>query len=257
MKRLTLVIIAVSLAVGLFVQIDNDFRIFYAAGRALLSGDNVYAVSGYYSPLNVAIMAAPLSLLPYELAARFNAALGLMAYCAAMWRIFNRRVLWLALLAPFGVLVAWYGNIDSLVLLGATLPNMAGVWLMLLKPQMGLIGALILLYKRRDWLTGALVAATFGLSIRAGWLQSSPVNEIWNFSLFPFGLLIGLPLAWAAWRKRDALIGLGAAVFISPYVSVISWIAAMPLFKANRRLMAFGLALSWALFIAWIIRVNL
>lgn len=245
-------LIVVSFAVGLTAPQMGDFGIFYAAGQAVRSGVNPYSVAGYYNPIHVALIAAPLSIVPFDVAFYINAGVMFGIYALAMHRIAPARFIWLvAMFAPWGLLIAYYGNLDALVLLGVTLPAPIGVWLLLAKPQIGLFAAGLILWKRRDWRLAAAVGATLVVSLALGMLHTTPMGERWNASVWPWGLVVGVPLLVYAWRKRDEVVALGAACFVSPYMSILSWCAALPLFRINRRVMAAGVALSWVVFVVW------
>jgi len=245
-------LIVVSCAVGITAPHLGDFGIFYAAAQAVRSGVNPYSVSGYYNPLHVALVAAPLSVIPFEGAYRVNAGVMFGIYALAMHRIAPARFIWLvATLAPFGLLIAFYGNLDAIVLLGVTLPAPIGVWLLLAKPQIGLFAAALMLWKRRDWRLTAAVGVLLAVSLAMGILSTTPINTAWNVSVWPWGLLIGGPLLVYSWRKRDEVVALGAACFVSPYMTALNWCAALPLFRVNRRVMLVGVVMSWGVFAVW------
>lgn len=204
----------------------------------------------FYNPIYVALIAAPLSLVPFDIAYRANAALMFGLYIVALTRLFKRRVLWLALLAPFGLLIAYYGNLDALVMLGVTLPAPVGVWLLLTKPQIGLFAATVMLWKYRNWYMIGAVVAVMGVSLAMGMIHGG-ISQSWSISLWPWGVVIGMPMLYAALGMRDELLALGAAVFVSPYISALSWCAALPLFRVNRRVMLIGVVLSWVIFGIW------
>ena len=64
-----------------------DFDIFWRGGRSLLEGTSPYQVPGFYSPLPLAVLFAPLALLPLPVAyAIFVLASLWMLWKAAGWR---------------------------------------------------------------------------------------------------------------------------------------------------------------------------
>lgn len=243
-------LIIVSIAVGVFAPYQVDFRAFYQAGHDVLSGVNPYASTGFYNPIHVAVAFAPIALIQFDVAWHLWAGLSFAIYVIALSRLMKQRVLWLALLAPFGLLIAWYGNLDALVLLGVTLPTPIGVWLLFAKPQIGLFAAALMLWQYRSWRLALAVGAVLVASLALGMIHGGLATNV-SISPWPWGLLIGVPLLIAAWRKHSAVIALGAAVFVSPYITALNAAAALPLFRANRRVMALGVVLSWIVFVVW------
>ena len=87
-----------------------DFRIFYLAGRALLTGNSPYQVDGFYSPLPLAVFFVPFALLPEFIAYVLYLALSI---CLIL-RIAKRKSLWV--LVTFPVLFTLFvGQIDLLI----------------------------------------------------------------------------------------------------------------------------------------------
>lgn len=245
-----IIVIPILFAVTLAAQNQTDFTQFYIAGGAVLHGVNPYTNSGYFNPIYIAALFAPLSLLPPQIAAHIDSAVIFVLYLWAAYRLFGTDRLLLAMLAPFAVLIAAWGNIDALVLLGATLPAPVGVWLLLAKPQIGLFAALIMLWNYRSVKLALAVIAVMLLSVLLGMIHGG-LNTLGSMSLGLIGWFMGLPLLYLAWRRKDSVIALGAAAFISPYVTPLNWCAALPLFKARRWLMIVGVALSWSIFLIW------
>lgn len=240
----------VSIAIALAMPNSYDFATFYYAGRDVLHGVNPYTDSiGYFNPIIVAWLYAPLSLLRYDVAEHIGMFLFVAVYLMALSRIFKGSTGAIMMLSPFTILIARYNNLEAFVLLGATLPAGVGVWLLLMKPQLGIFAAIILIVKYRAWKTGAACLALLGVSVALGMGRTTPLNARWNFSLFPWSLIVGLPLLWYAWRKRDELTALGASVFVTPYLNIISGCAALPLFRRNWKTLTIGVLISWGVFL--------
>lgn len=245
-------IVIVSIVIALIVPSSCDFIAFYDASQALLSGGNPYDVASYYSPISVAVLYMPLAVLPYDLAMRVNMALMVAVYLFVVAHVFAGRLPLLIMATPFTILIARYGNLESLVMLGALLPATVGAWFVTLKPQLGLVAAAIMLYNGKHIKTGLAIVAMYAVSVALGMGSHTPVDAWWNISPFPYGLIIGLPLLYLAWRKRDALTAIGASVFVTPYMSFITFVAAVPLFRFSKRLAIIGASLSWAALILWV-----
>lgn len=214
----------VGLGFALLTPYSIDYVVFRDAGRALLEGRNPYAVYGYYSPLYVAAGLSPLSLLPFDLGRRLQ--IGLMAGAAviALWRLRTQiDLLGFCLASPLLIFSALQGNLDALVVLGVTLPPPWNLWLLLVKPQLGLFAAGLILYRSPRRIRLAIpLAAMGGLSFALGMGRTSPIAGWWNASLWPWGLLIALPLGWYAFRRNDRLAGLGVMTFAFPYVTSVT-----------------------------------
>lgn len=262
--RKWIIVVAIGLGLSLAVPYTVDFHTFYDAGRMLLIGRNPYLVEWFLNPLHVAILFAPLAILPFEVAYRLQAGLAFVIYVVAMWRLLDRRwdLTWLALMSPFAWLIAFYGNIDWLVLLGATLPPPIGVWLVLAKPQEGLVVASVMLWEEwrvHGWQRVVLIVSPIALVLAVSLLlepaQSSVVAQPWNISAWPYGLVVGVPLAIVALQRRDRKLGLLASPFLSPYVSALNWSVALPAGLRSRRWAVVAVILSWALVLIWRSRI--
>ena len=251
MKRYLAALGVVSVILVFFVPYQDDFDVFYAAGQAILHGQNPYVNSGFFNPIHVAWLMTPLALLPFEVAWRLYAGLAFFSVGWAILRLFPVRVAWVAALAPFGLLVALTGNLDGWVLLGASWGSPWGVFLLLMKPQMGLFAALLLWWKHRRNL--ALTVAIEVVAIVSVWggMIHGGLNVATSVDLWPYGAVVGLPLLALAVKRRDPVLALSASPFLSPYVTILNWSAALPLFRQSRALTGLVVAASWALFLFW------
>lgn len=252
--------IVMALGVTLAVNQFTDLQIFYAAGLAARSGVNPYSVPGFFSPLIVLVYFVPLSLLPLELAVRVNCLICLLAFIVAFWRIARRRplVFWLLLASPFALFSAYYGNLEWLPLLGAIVNPLAGVWLAVAKPQIGIVlaGVLLLEISRQDGPgralgVGAGVCAMFALSVAAGMRWSTLSGMPWNVSAFPYSIPLGLALAVVSVVRIERLPALAAAPLLAPYLSPGSWVGVLAFLSRWRWLLAIGVVLSWVMIFTW------
>jgi hypothetical protein len=126
------------------------------------------------------------------------------------------------------------------VLWGFVLPAPIGMLLVLVKPQMGIVFAGYLLLRayldaglRKVFLTllPTLCAVVLSKLLYWNWMQAWWVNRMalqhaqWNVSIWPWGLLAGVPLlAWVVWKQHRGS-AMASAVLVSPYVSWPSWTA--------------------------------
>lgn len=253
-----MVLLGASVAVGVTAQYSGDFSTFYRAGQALLAGTNPYSVSDYFNPLTVVVLLAPLALLPFEIAYRIHAGIAFALYCFALWRL-SGRMLFAMLLAPFVWLTVYYGNLEYMVMLGAALPAVAGIWLVTVKPQIGLIIFVIMLFEmwrarrvRQLWVLIPF-AAMLVLSFALG-MGRTPIAEAWNLSIWPLGLIPGAVLAVWAIVKRDRKLGLVAAPLLSPYLTPYSWGAIMPGTMRGKRSAVAIIVLGWVILLIWRLR---
>lgn len=135
----------------------------------------------------------------------------------------------LALISLPTLWVFFLGNLDGLVLIGFLLLPF-GVPLVLIKPQ---IAAFALLANRR-WIVAGIVWGLLSLIIWGLWplhlnvfFQPSWRAE-WqqDITLFPWGLLIALPLLWFSRGDEDMLMAAGS--FGTPHLFPYHFIVLMP-----------------------------
>ncbi len=251
-------LLGVSVAVGATAQYSGDYLSFYRAGQALLAGGNPYSVSGYYNPLSVAVLLAPLSLLPFEIAYRIHAGLAFALYCVALWRL-SGRMLFAMLLAPFVWMTVFYGNLEYMVMLGAALPASVGIWLVPVKPQIGLIVFILMVielwraHRARSLLVLTPFAIMLAFSFALG-MRRTPIEQAWNISVWPYGLFPGVLLATYAIWKHDRKIGLVAAPLLAPYMTPYSWGAIMPGTMRGKWTALAIIVLGWAILVIWRLR---
>jgi hypothetical protein len=261
-KLLLLTLIAALIAVPPPVGVGYDFGFFHAAGRAVVGMSNPYTtVSGFYTPPWILPALAPLGLLTVEFAWRVYLVAAILGYFLAFYRMgFRPWELGLLMLSPWTLLGLHTGNIDWLVLLGATLPPALGLWFLALKPQLSLV--LIALWSLRavkaGWRAYAYQVAPLVAAMLAGlffhWSQPVHLARMtgsWNGSLWPWGIPVGLALAWLAWRHPGSTTennvadrsALAAGPFLTPYLSWFSWVATLA--GTRGRWLVAGWVVSW------------
>lgn len=197
---------------GLFVPIGFDWEHFFGQGR----------VSPLWTPWTQVVI-SPLNM--PALFALTILAIGLRAHryrpaiLPVTLAIISLPTLWLIHL----------GNLDGLVLLGLmTLP--LGVPLVLMKPQL----ASFALLANRRWFTAGLIWVAASLILWGLWplnflsVASPDWRDEWpqDIALFPWGLLIALPLMWLSRGDEDLLMAAGS--FGTPHLFPYHFVLLMP-----------------------------
>jgi hypothetical protein len=155
---------------------------------------------------------------------------------------------WLAifLCSPFVLGNLYFGNLDSLALLGLILPAQIGLFFIFIKPQIAIGMAAFWLIEA--WRKGGIIevvkvfspvgiALVISILIFGNWTsgQIDVVNASWNTSWWPWSIPVGLVLLARAIYHRNDKEALAASPFISPYVAYPSWVGVL-LALAPRRL---------------------
>lgn len=189
-----------------------DFRTFWEAARALLSGISPYTIHDFISPLPFAWLMAPFGLLPYAWAYGLWTLLNL----AALVRLAGRRAPQLLLFLPV-LFALWVGQVDLLMLAAGLTGGWVGLAFTTLKPQLAI------------WLIPW---------VGYGWWRSGQRRKL-LYTLGGAAVLYGLPYlvqpqAWQQWRIASnasgslvgyaehsaSFFGLAALLPISPTLSV-------------------------------------
>ena len=248
-------IILAALGCALLAPNPNDGTIFIYAARAVRLNLSPYdAGIFYYSPLWLAWSLLPISFLPDPIYVRLLAFS--MALCGGLVVLRlsrDRFVISVALLCPYLWLSAIFGNIENAVLLAAVLPFPIGIWILVLKPQMS-IGLLI----HRSWqalrdrraihlIAISLCAVLLAVSINAGMLRHSPINQVWSTSPWPYGIPIGVIMLLIGLRRDDWRWSFAASMFFAPYIETMSYLCLLPLAMLRRWSALAFVALSWLL----------
>lgn len=232
-KIIVLIGIVVALYLVRFVPVWVDYPQFRDSARAVVNGQNPYdAARGFYNPPWLIPLMIPFAM---QDDATGNGLLFLTGFVAfAFVAILNRATiagLILFLVSPAVIASQTTPNIDWLPLLGMWLTPSVGVLLLAIKPQVGigaiLIIALIALKQKTMFKTFAPLAILSFASFvfYDSWFMRSVdlPSKGWNVSLFPYSLILGVPLfVWAIW-KHDKVNATASTILCSPYVSNPSW----------------------------------
>jgi hypothetical protein len=255
------VVLLVAVVAGSLLPIPEvhgiDFPTFYHAGQLISELRSPYEETGFHNPLWVALLLAPLSIFPEQIAHRVFIVISIMSYLFVFLRLGgrNRSVLIFAFASAMVWYSILYGTLDFLVLLALFVPAELGIWLALSKPQIGLVLAALLfwkIYERRGAKVALIQLALVGMAVLASFLsgmQLTNVNMAANSALWPFALLVGIPLVIRALVRRDEALALVAATLSAPYISFGSWSATLP--AATRRPWVMPL-LAIASWIVWV-----
>lgn len=244
-----------------FVWLDiggQDFDTqFYAAGRGwphIFDAVPIREVEkggifGIFLPWAIAVV-QPFALLPLIWARALTQA-GTLA--ALLLLAGSRPLAWLATLssAPAILLIFHSSNLDAISALGVLLPPAGGLFLLAMKPQAAALAATVWLAERR-WQAFIPMGVVILLStlLWPEWLiriQESPAGAL-NVSLFPWSLLLALPLlAWSIYR-RDILLAALLTPLTMPYVAIYTLAPTIALLARRNRWSGFlANGVSWAI----------
>lgn len=227
-----------------FLMSNNfDVSLWLGAARDVLHGVNPYHVDNLINPIIVPLLFVPFAPLPDALVARLLAcASGVIAVTILRREARHRWVIFALLISPIFLYSIFFVNLDWLVALALLVSPVPAFFLAMLKPQIGIaVAGLALLRMSKPLAVLCLTvevliyAASYALGMR--WSIVYAGN---NFSLFPYGLIVGLPLMLIALRRRDAVIAFAAMPFCAPYVGLQSWIAVLPLLARYTPIMRRG-----------------
>ena len=221
----------------IFQPEGNDWRGAYRpAALAVLAGQSPYTISAFFNPPWILLPMLPLALLPERVGLAIIQAASLIGYGYAARRLGAKwPVLILFLFTPQTLWDANMGNIDWLIALGFVLPPQAGLFLVLLKPQIGAGVALFWLVEawRRGGVREAVrVFTPVSFAFILSFLLYGPyllhfgdaVGKSWNLAaaVWPLLLPVGAVLIYGALRERSQGKAILSAVFLSPYVAAPS-----------------------------------
>lgn len=218
-----------------YLPLGSDWNIFRNAALTMFSGQNPYQVNGFYSPPWLLIPLLPFALLPYWMGVMVLTGFSAAGYYAAASQFTSDRIAKILLLVSFPVFssIHWI-NSDVLVLLGIFLPPQLGLFLVLLKPQLG--AGITLYWLLEAWQAGrwrqvvkiftpVTVAYLLSFLIFGFYPQRwrIPINTSWDKSFFPYLIPIGIYLLILGIRSRSWRLLLPSAPLLSPYLSSGSW----------------------------------
>ena len=205
-------------------------------GRRLLHGQSPYDEPLFVNPPWAALLVIPFAILPSEVGRGLLLVASLAALVYAAWRLHAPRLAVVALLlSPTAIGSLLAANLDAFVILGLFLPPACGLLLLMIKPQIGVGPAIYHLIEawRRGRLSGIVrvfwpIAIAYAVSalLFPVWLDRmfhKPAN-VWNRTLFPYGIPVGMLLLWLSVRTRNVFWALASTPFLAPYVTLPTYL---------------------------------
>ncbi len=208
-----------------------DWHTFYGAARAAFQWNSPYVEPGFnHAPWTVLIV-MPFAVLPPNLGRGLLLVCTVAVWLYVAWRMRAPRLAVIAMIvSPTAIGALLAANIDALIVLGIFLPGAWGLLVLLTKPQIGLGPAVYEL--AHTWRTRGIVGVAIAFApVLAVYVISAAVfpiwldrfvhtpGNVWNRSLFPYGIPLGLLLLWLSWRRQNMMFALASSPFLSPYLT--------------------------------------
>lgn len=235
---LLVVLIPASAYFASFLPNADWYGTYDPAARGIFRGQSPYDVTGFHNPPWMLLLLLPFIVFSPEYARGLFFVASLLAFIAIVWKVKINPLAAIALfLSPtmIGGLLAC--NPDMFVLTGILFPPVWGLFILLIKPQIGIGVALYYLFETWNKGRWAKVLRTFA-PVTLGYILSFLIFPVlveklinkssvdpWNRSIFPYGIPLGLFFLWLAIRKKNAYFALAVAPLISPYITFYSYIA--------------------------------
>jgi hypothetical protein len=235
---IAVVVIVLLLSRTLPSAIDWD-ETFYPVGRAVITGHSPYTVHGFYNPVWALIPIVPLAVFPSNISRAIYLMISFLAFGWAAYRLGARPLALGAFMAsPPVIHCLLNANLDWMPLVGCVIEPRWGLFLVLVKPQMGI--AMALFWMVEAWRDGGLrrvihvfwpVTSAFALTLVVWGRWFPTMNDMraywWNASLWPASIPVGLALLVAALRTRRKEPAMAAGPCLSPYLLLHSWSMAL------------------------------
>jgi hypothetical protein len=220
-----------------FVPNADWFGQYDAAARGVFQGRSPYDQKFFPNPPWTALLLTPFVILPPNLARGLVLVSTVAAWIYIGWRLRAPKLAFIAmLLSPTAIGALLAANVDAFVLLGAFLPPTWGLFLLMMKPQVGSGAAvyhLVDVWRERRLAGVALVFAPIAITFVVSALLFKPwvdrtlhlTGNEWNRSMFPYAVPVGLLWLWMALRRRNIFWALASTTFLTPYLSFPSYLA--------------------------------
>jgi hypothetical protein len=230
-KHLTLMVLAALLLSILLILIRFIYPVGvdwqYTFARIPAHIPNPYAIHSFKNPPWIMFL-LPHAWLPLAWGNAVNLVLNIVMILLVIRRFGGDwRTMLLVFTSPLMLDLARTNNIDWIPLLAFLIPAKYGLPLLALKPQT-LGGAALIWLKRARFrwtiLVPSLVIFIGSLVLWGLWFvkPSMPNQVTWNFSVFPFGIPLGIYLLYRAFQADDEILAAAATPFLMPYFAPYS-----------------------------------
>lgn len=235
-----LLLVGFTLALAPFLPTGIDWHLSWRpAALDMLAGRTPYDNVTFYSPPWLIAPLLPLALLPEHIGRAALFLISIAGLLLAVRRFGGSLAASLIVLAsPPSFHMLLNANIDWIPVLGATLPPRWGLFLVVVKPQIG--AGIALYWLVQSWREGGwrrciavfgpvTIAFLLSFVVFGLWPMSmlSATSHSWNASLWPYSLPIGLALLVTAVRQSQSRYALVAAPCLAPYLAFHSWIVVL------------------------------
>jgi len=232
------IFLVVAVWLGSYLPTADWYNTYDPAARGIFFGQSPYEQPLYLNPPWAVLLLIPFVLFPPMLARGLVLVASVVALIYTAWRLrANMLAIIALLLSPTAVGSLLAGNLDSFVQLGMFLPLAWGLLILMIKPQVGVgVAAYYLVDTWRNnqdkvkALLRTFVPVALAYIVAAiifpVWIErmvSKPEN-IWNRSIFPYGIPIGLFFLYLAIRRRNAFFAMAATPFFAPYLTFYTYI---------------------------------
>ena len=218
---------------------DADWRHkFYPLIRGFFRGESPYWSPAFQYPPWIVLPLFPFVIFPTDISRGLIFVSSILFVGFFAYKEKNNPLTIIALLISptvIGSLIA--GNIDAILISAIFLPPVWALFFLMIKPQIGLGVALyyfVEIWKSKNILKGVQVftplvagyAATILIfpEFLTRFLNTTSAFSIWNRSIFPYGIPIGLFLLWFSVYRKNIFYALAAAPFLSPYLTFYSYL---------------------------------
>ena len=213
------------------------YATFDPAARGVYSGHWPYENPGYRYPPWAILPLLPMVLFPPQLAHGLMIVVSALILIYIAWRLQAPPLAVIAfLISPTVVGILLINNLDPFVMLGVFPPPVWGLFILVIKPQVGFGVIMYHLFQtwknERFWgvvRTFAPVAIAYLVFVLLFpvWVTRMLENPSsgWNRSLFPYAIPLGILLLWLAIRRKNPYIALASSAFFTPYMTLYSYTA--------------------------------
>ena len=242
------------------LPIGQDWRdSFLPASMSMFSGHTPYIGQSFFNPPWALLITFIPSLFSVKIGGVLFSLVGMLGYVIAIVRMkVDTKVRIFLLSSPMFIAALINPNFDWLILLGFTLVPVWGIFLVMIKPQIGLMLVVywtIEAWRKERWhgvislLAPVILLYLFTFVLYGFWplhmLEATKGTT--NSSLWPWSLFVGVPaMIYGVWKRKDRA-ALFASPFFSPYIAFLSWFPAMVALFKHPKLLFITWIGAWAL----------